>query len=185
MDKCDYCGDSFPMADMELKELSLKDKERIVDADLDTRDVTALPDSQKEEEQSLSPYILGLNWQLGKFIRLFLTPEVYESARTNRIRLTFPKDKERPWAYSNENGDLIIDSVSEILETTDLQTIEYEDFLELAIGQLKRKPSSAAPIISTLESQLANFEMAAVIQFSMNVADKLLESVAVRTFGLE
>jgi hypothetical protein len=173
-DKSDNPGDSFIGLEMALKELSLKDNERIIEAD-NTRNIEAA-DAPIDEPEISSSYGLGMNYQLRKFIQLFLTPEIYKSARVARTTLAFPRDKERPWAYSNENGDLIVDSVSEILAETDLCPMAYEDFLDLAVGQLKRKPMSAAPIIKRLEEQYCTFQMSAVIQFSMNISDKLLES---------
>jgi hypothetical protein len=168
-------GDSFAMIEMELKELSLREKERILDVDLNTRQIITpvFPDREEEEESDIEMH--GSNWELWKFLRLFLTPQIYANSNSGKTQLTFPSDKERPWAYTDENGDMIIDCVSEILAEVDVDVVDYEVFLDRVVGQLGRKPMSTAPIIANLEKEFETLERSSEIQMSTAISDRILD----------
>lgn len=136
--------------------------------------------SQKEpsEEEEDDQADLDEDHLLRKFISMFVTRKVFDETKRQRsaIKLVFPPDKERPWDYNNESGDLIIDSVSEIMATADLTNVEYKEFLEYLAQQLKQRPMSGDALLDKLATQFHAEFSKQELEIINVIADQLLHA---------
>lgn len=153
--------------------VSPKEKERMLEVNLNTRQHE--PVEEEEEEQTQDE--VDEDRMLRKFVAMFVTNSVFENVKMKRagMKLQFPADKERPWNYNNENGDLIIDSVSEIMATADLSDFGYQEFLDFLAQQLKQRVTSAGPILERLVVQFQEAFERQELEIANGMADRLLQ----------
>ena len=175
----DSSSDSFGPFEQQylFEQLTPKTKEKVMEADLNA--------TQIEEEHTQDA--IDEDRMLTEFISMFVTNSVFEEIKKNpnvHVKLEFPSDKERPWDYNYENGDLIIDAVSEIMEATDLSEMEHRDFLQSLSQKLKRKPMSASPMIEELSQKFTTLFADQQLALVNRMADKILHTELDKTFNV-
>lgn len=133
-------------------------------------------DSVEEEEPEQEHDSTEQDYILRRFIRMFLTPSVFEERKSGRSNshLVFPRAKERPLVYSNDNGDLIIDVVSEMLAELDLTNMSYENLIELVSSQIRRRSVPTAFIIKNMTAEFQANLVAQKMQITTDIADQIL-----------
>ena len=141
--------------------------------------------SEVEEEESISSKDSGL---FG-FVKTFLSKKVYQRIQeTNEIHLEIPTHNKRPffWTYASdpEYADLIIDTVSEILETLDIINISYSDAINIILEKLKRTPLSIKKTFENLQQSLPDAMKASPIKAFSKIADQILINNMHHVLGL-
>lgn len=121
--------------------------------------------------------------ELKKYLRNIITEEFFESVRYAQIRndislplFVIPPNIQKPWQFTNEYCELIIDVVNEFAHNTDLNNYTTEEFLDYLSNFFEKSHNQRnKTIFSELDSLYQKKFNDFLLTYSIDVADSLLQ----------